>query len=304
MAELSVSSDLPSFRGMPPPRSRSVPRAVTTASDRTEWSEEALDDRQLRDAILMKIALEGKDYRTARSEVLAERLAEGPGAQGSPSAAAASLSPPPASFQAEVTTLQVEHVRVEVSTPDVHLEIEATRIEYTRLSVTRHNESRKQDPLVIDLSGQGPQMTGLEGALSFDLDGDGSASPMSFVQGNSAFLAMDRDGDGLISSGKELFGDQHGAVDGYEELRKFDGDANGRIDAADPVYSQLRLLYGDLGQSSLEAAGIRSFELDAWIAGQTLASGDSILRTATATLSDGRSLPTYAMALQTLDSTG
>lgn len=302
MAELNVSSELPTFRAMPPPRSRPAPKADTVISDQAEWSEEALDDRQLRDAILMKIALEGKDYRTARREVLEQRLAEGAQAQESSSASA--IDPVPASFEAEVTTLEVEHVRVEVSTPEAHLEFEATRIEYTRLSVSRRSEPRKQDPLVIDLSGQSPQLTGLEGALPFDLDGDGSASPMSFVRGDTAFLALDRDGDGLISSGKELFGDQHGAMDGYEELRKFDADANGRIDAGDPVYSQLRLLYGDLSQSSLEAAGIRSFELEARVAGQTLASGDSILRTATAALSDGRSLPTYAMALQTLDMTG
>jgi hypothetical protein len=302
MAELNVSSELPSFQPMPPPRSRPAPKTDTAASDQAEWSDAALDDRQLRDAILMKIALEGKDYRTARREVLEQRLAEAAKTQDPRSAPA--NDPTPASFQAEVTTLEVEHVRVEVSTPEAHLAFEATRIEYTHLSVSRRSEPRKQDPLVIDLSGQSPQLTGLERGLPFDLDGDGWASPTSFVRGDTAFLALDRDGDGLISSGKELFGDQHGAMDGYEELRKFDADANGRIDAADPVYSQLRLLYGDLDQFSLEAAGIRSFALDARISGQPLASGDTILRTATAALSDGRNLPTYAMALQTLDMTG
>jgi hypothetical protein len=74
MAELSVSSDLPSFRAMPPPRPRSAPTEDTAPLSQAGWSYEALDDHQLRDAILMKTTLEGKDDRTAQREVPEERI--------------------------------------------------------------------------------------------------------------------------------------------------------------------------------------------------------------------------------------
>ena len=53
-----------------------------------------------------------------------------------------------------------------------------------------------QDPLVIDLDGAGPRTTGAEGAQVFDLAGDGVFKPTSFVTGGTAFLALDRNGDG------------------------------------------------------------------------------------------------------------
>ena len=55
---------------------------------------------------------------------------------------------------------------------------------------------------------------------------------------NSAFLALDRNGDGIINNGSELFGPQSGQ--GFDELAAFDGDGNGWIDEADSVYEQLR----------------------------------------------------------------
>ena len=42
----------------------------------------------------------------------------------------------------------------------------------------------------------------------FDIDGDGVPEQISWTEADSdvAFLALDRDGDGRITSGKELFG--------------------------------------------------------------------------------------------------
>jgi hypothetical protein len=129
-------------------------------------------------------------------------------------------------------------------------------------------------------------------------------APTSFVNGNSTFLALDRDENGRIDSGRELFGDQHGAMDGYEELRKFDSDQNGRIDAQDPVYGELRLLFGDQRQLELTAAGIAAIGLDARPAGWRTEAGDDVLRAATVETTDGRTLHTYAMGLQRFEATG
>ncbi len=97
------------------------------------------------------------------------------------------------------------------------------------------------DPLVLDLDGDGIELTSVEEGVSFSLDGTGRTHQTAFVTGGDAFLALDRNGNGVIDSGKELFGEQHGAKDGFEELRKLDDNHDGQIDAQDAVYSQLRL---------------------------------------------------------------
>lgn len=303
MDYLSVSPDSSSLLVVPPPRrasNTSVSGPIEPSPDRLELSAESLDDRQMRDAILMKIALEGKDFHTARREVMAERAASQDGtASGTPSLPRA--TPSPQGQDLELTAVRAVHVEAELATPGETLRVEATRVEVVHLSVTSRRTAQKQDPLLLDMDGSGVQTTGSAGARAFDLAGDGQVLPTSFVQGNSAFLALDRNGDGRIGSGKELFGDQHGAADGYEELRKFDADANGLIDAADPVFADLQLLYGSGSLVPVAAAGIRAITLDAHAAGRTTASGDDILRASTAEMADGRHVQTYAMALQTFD---
>lgn len=154
-----------------------------------------------------------------------------------------------------------------------------------------------RDPLVVDLSGQGPQTTGAHGAQAFDLNGDGHQQPTSFVAGASAFLALDANGNGRIDSGAELFGDQHGARDGFEELRKYDANQDGIIDAKDPVFKQLKLLFGDGRLSSITESGLKAFSLEAQPdRGHTL-TGDPIYRHATALTTQGGILNTYALGL-------
>ncbi len=97
------------------------------------------------------------------------------------------------------------------------------------------------DPLVINLDGQ--QVALREGSVSFDLNGDGQTEQVHFVNQGSAFLALDKNGDGSINSGKELFGPNSG--DGFQDLAAFDDDRNQVIDENDAVFSQLRLFNKD-----------------------------------------------------------
>lgn len=93
------------------------------------------------------------------------------------------------------------------------------------------------DPLVINYAGTLPEFTTQR--FHFDLDGDGKAQAIPLLQPGSGFLALDKNGDGVINSGLELFGPA--TNDGFAELRRYDADGNGWIDAADPVFERLRI---------------------------------------------------------------
>lgn len=121
-----------------------------------------------------------------------------------------------------------------------------------------------QDPLTLDLNGNG--RIDLGRTRTFDLAGQGDAGEIPFVSGGDAFLALDRDGNGRIDNGTELFGDQHGAANGFDELAKFDRNGDGRIDASDDVYARLRLLGDFNGDGAdelkrLSEAGVTRIDL-------------------------------------------
>lgn len=94
-----------------------------------------------------------------------------------------------------------------------------------------------KDPLVINFDGQAAQLTSRK--FMFDLDANGRLEEISFVDANSAFLALDRNQDGAINSGSELFGPASG--NGFTDLAAYDIDGNNWIDENDPVFDQLRL---------------------------------------------------------------
>ncbi|MFT5697455.1 MAG: hypothetical protein ACI8ZB_000303 [Desulforhopalus sp.] len=94
--------------------------------------------------------------------------------------------------------------------------------------------------------------------FSFDLDGDGSCEELSSLGSGCGFLALDRDGDGLISDGLELFGP---ATDnGFGELADLDTDGNSWIDENDPIFDKLLVWIGAGGEEeqlvSLKEAGV------------------------------------------------
>jgi hypothetical protein len=95
-----------------------------------------------------------------------------------------------------------------------------------------------KDPLVLNFSGNSLQLASQK--FEFDLNVDGSADSIPLFQSDSAFLALDKNHDGKINDGSELFGAKSG--DGFKELSHHDDDHNGWIDENDKVFSQLRLL--------------------------------------------------------------
>lgn len=106
---------------------------------------------------------------------------------------------------------------------------------------------RKKDPLVINY--QAPSAHLKNETLEFDLDADGSRETLHQLGTGSGYLALDRNGDGHINDGSELFGTASG--DGFADLAKADGDGNGWIDENDAIYGQLRLWLQDSSDGSL-----------------------------------------------------
>lgn len=128
------------------------------------------------------------------------------------------------------------------------------------------------DPLVLDLDGDGFELTSLEReGVRFDIDGNGTVDRTALVAPDDALLALDRNGNGRIDDGGELFGDQHGAADGFAELSRFDANGDGRIDRADPVFYRL-LAWRDLDSDGRSGAGELTPLADLGIASLSLAS--------------------------------
>lgn len=110
----------------------------------------------------------------------------------------------------------------------------------------------KVDPLVINFEG-GPRLSAQKDFL-FDIDCDGDKDQISRLLAGSGFLALDRNGDGEINDGGELFGPSMG--NGFMELSEYDADGNGWIDENDPVFDGLRIWMADeQGDMKLFALG-------------------------------------------------
>lgn len=162
-----------------------------------------------------------------------------------------------------------------------------------QLNVTTSPQPQKTDPLVLDLAGNGFSTRGLDDAVRFDLDADGRTDRISAPSGDDALLALDRNGNGRIDDGRELFGDQNEAANGFAELGKYDDNGDGRIDLQDAVFERLRLLRFDAEgrqhSQSLSQAGVAAIELDARDVKIALGAYDEIAQLGRFQFSDGRS---------------
>ena len=106
-----------------------------------------------------------------------------------------------------------------------------------KIDVEAYPASELIDPLVINLNGNAASVRNQK--FLFDLDADGKEEEISMLNSGSGFLALDKNEDGIINDGSELFGTASG--DGFQDLEKFDVDGNGWIDEQDPVFEQLRI---------------------------------------------------------------
>ncbi|PWB58611.1 MAG: hypothetical protein C3F18_02210 [Nitrosomonadales bacterium] len=169
-------------------------------------------------------------------------------------------------YEAEQTSFSAQGVARTADgkeiTFNLQLSMNREHLEQSDVSVRLGDAARQtKDPLVINFNGNAAQLTAAK--FSFDLNADGSAEQISFVTPGSGFLALDRNQDGEINNGSELFGPASG--NGFSELAACDQDGNLWIDENDAVFSQLKVwsrdAQGNDQLTTLKAAGVGALYL-------------------------------------------
>lgn len=133
-----------------------------------------------------------------------------------------------------------------------------------------------RDPLILDLGDEGIELKSLEHGVNFDLDNNGFAEKTAWIGTEDGFLAYDRNGNGKIDNGGELFGDQvimkdgRKSESGFEALAELDENGDRIINREDAGFSKLMVWIdadhnGKSGADELkdlESLGILSLSLD------------------------------------------
>ena len=161
------------------------------------------------------------------------------------------------------------------------------------------------DPMILDLDGDGIEtMTAgqYQGAL-FDHNKDGIRTATGWVKPDDGLLVLDRNGDGIINNGGELFGDStlladgSRAAHGYAALVELDSNGDGKVDAADEKFADLRV-WRDLNSDgistaselfTLEELGIASLDTAYKNIHTGLAGGNTLVQQGSFTKADGSS---------------
>jgi Ca2+-binding RTX toxin-like protein len=104
-----------------------------------------------------------------------------------------------------------------------------------------------RDPLAIDLDGDGIETVSQNAGIIFDTDADGLKTGTSWLKGDDGWLVLDKNNNGKIDNGSELFGDayvkkdQTKAKDAYDVIGDIDSNHDGMITAADAKFAELKI---------------------------------------------------------------
>jgi hypothetical protein len=137
-------------------------------------------------------------------------------------------------------------------------------------------------PVLVDVEGDGFDLTSFAGGVAFDINNDGITSGLAWTAAGAddAFLVLDRDNNGSVDNGAELFGNftpqpASPAPNGFRALAEYDkaaqgGNGDGVVSAGDSIFPSLRLWrdtnHNGLSESSelhtLNSLGVTAFELN------------------------------------------
>jgi hypothetical protein len=117
-------------------------------------------------------------------------------------------------------------------------------------------------PIIINFDEGGYQLSGANSPIFFDMPGNGHPTFMGWTEAGAdeAFLWLDRNHNGRVTSGAELFGNftplRNGglAKNGFEALRDFDTNNDGVIDNRDSIWPRL-MLWRDLNHNGVSEPG-------------------------------------------------
>lgn len=148
---------------------------------------------------------------------------------------------------------------IKTSDKDINLDLD---LSYSREFYEKHSETLKfeemhfLDPLVIQYDCNSTAFDSLSESMcfNFDINSDGTKKELPLLKDGNGFLVLDKNSNGTIDDGTELFGPA--TNDGFGELGQYDEDGNNWIDENDPIFEDLRIWSkNEKGDDTLIALG-------------------------------------------------
>ncbi|MBS3954428.1 MAG: carboxypeptidase regulatory-like domain-containing protein, partial [Methylomicrobium sp.] len=186
---------------------------------------------------------------------------------------------------------------------DVNNSFSTTRYAFTAQTFLESGENDRSwdaaiTPIVIDLNGDGIKtISRADSQGTFDLFGNGQGIHSGWISGDDGFLAIDRNGNGVIEDITELFGGLSQG-EGFAKLAEFDSNGDGWVDANDDNFASLLIWQDKNGNHqsdegellSLSDAGIASLSVNFTELPFVDAQGNLHFERSTAVLDNGQSV--------------